>query len=171
MSLRATSGVSAEEETISPKLLITMVGCILAFLVIVIGFFLVSRKKRGAPSFPAPSGPALPLAHNHHHPIRRGVATPVASPTKCPACSESKPSGKRLESARASYESLRSLTPLPLYTRYAPTGVSAIRPETWRSQAASAASPTAPTMLPCPSTPPPAYARRGPTASVRCAVY
>ncbi|PIL35092.1 hypothetical protein GSI_02880 [Ganoderma sinense ZZ0214-1] len=166
-----------DDTAISPKLGITMAGCVLAFLAITAGFLFVARKKRRAPRSSASSasepsasvqpknpGPQPHRCTHHHEPVRRGISLPTAASSgRCLVCASQPAAAGRhgFEVPRSSHDSTRSLPP---YTRHAaPTAVLAIGPEAPRVAQAI----TAPTT---PPSPPPAYMARGPTASFRRAV-
>ncbi|EJF55868.1 hypothetical protein DICSQDRAFT_175433 [Dichomitus squalens LYAD-421 SS1] len=172
---------------LSPKLTVTLVGSLLLFFFLVIGFRLVARKACCASSASG-SNTSLPTHfHDCHHrrvyppAARSKVAYPVASVyDKCPECLRM--SNKATPaSPRASLSSLPP--PPPPYAAQSPTAMPRVRPTSWlprpgssssafteldvRTSAPLAAPSTTVPTTASPSSPPPAYiASRGPTASL-----
>ncbi|PIL35095.1 hypothetical protein GSI_02883 [Ganoderma sinense ZZ0214-1] len=162
---------------ISSKLILTMVGCLLAFVVIVVGFLLVARKSCCAPH-PVHANASLPSYHDAQHTHIHTAATrrgcPVASLRdirQCPDCLKRGDKGED-RSPRISLESLSLPPPPPPPYPPAAHPLPPSRPRgptSWISRSASFERP--PTTIAAPSTfstpappPPPSYhyASRGP---------
>ncbi|KAM5540792.1 hypothetical protein V8D89_005436 [Ganoderma adspersum] len=155
---------------ISPKLMIAIVAFFVVFLVVVVGFCLPADKT----SCPSASnrcqcGPRAcqhPTAAHPRPPTRPGLAHPTASIPRCPACKNADRTAEK--ASQVSQESIRSPQTLSYYGRRAPTGVLLAQAGPRRSSSSVPSSPatsTAPHSLSL------GYPARGPTATVRPAVW
>ncbi|KAM5540795.1 hypothetical protein V8D89_005439 [Ganoderma adspersum] len=147
--IATTSGVAQEGNgRISSKLVLAMVGCLLGFTVLVIGFFLVSRKSCCAPRR-SDANASLPSYHDSQHvhalppSTRRGCPVASLRDFQCAHCLKRGGKG-HARSSCASLESI-SLPPPPYPQAAALSPVSSRRscdPTSWlpRSQSNSAAS-------------------------------
>ncbi|KAM5540794.1 hypothetical protein V8D89_005438 [Ganoderma adspersum] len=159
------------DQGISPKLMVTIAGLFAVFLIVIIGFCLVSSKKCCPPRTSATDRPqSVPQSCQHaityrRPPTRPGLAMPVASIPRCPACKTAHRTAEK--ASRVSQESIRSPATLsPSYSRRDPT--LGVLPTQTRSSSPSCSSPATPTM---PPSPPLGYKARGPTATLRPAVW
>ncbi|KAM5540793.1 hypothetical protein V8D89_005437 [Ganoderma adspersum] len=138
------------------------------FLVIIIGFCLpANRTSCPSTSDRCLSGPesCQHAAAHRRPPARHGLALPVASIPRCPECKNAHCTAN--EASRVSQESILSPhTPAPYYARRAPTGILPTQSSQSERSASSSLAPS--TTLPYL---PLGYGARGPTATLRPAVW